>query len=89
MADARLLQQQNKILIVDDEADVAFIMSMVLEENGFQVDSHTDPISASRNFRDGIYHLVIMDIKMPGVDGFHFYQKIRRTDSQNMFFNCK
>jgi len=35
-----------------------------------------------KNFRGGIYDLVILDIKMREVDGFQFYQKIRRTDSR-------
>jgi DNA-binding response OmpR family regulator len=82
MADSRLLQQQNRILIIDDETDIAIIMRMVLEQNGFQVDSYTDPALAFQNFRDGLYDLVILDIKMPEVDGFHFYQRIRRTDSR-------
>jgi len=77
-----LLQQQNRILIIDDEPDIAIMLRMVLEQSGFEVDSYTDPISAYHNFRDAIYDLVILDIKMPEVDGFHFYQKIRRKDSR-------
>ena len=47
-------------------------MRMVLEQNGFQVDSYTDPVSASQNFRNGLYDLVILDIKMPELMDFTF-----------------
>jgi DNA-binding response OmpR family regulator len=38
-------------------------------------------VLAFENFRDGQYDLVLLDIKMPEVDGFHLYQKIRKIDS--------
>jgi DNA-binding response OmpR family regulator len=75
-------QQQKRILIIDDEEDIADILRMTLEYNGFNTDTHTDPVLAYRNFRDGQYDLVILDIKMPDVDGFNLYQKIRRTDGK-------
>ena len=74
-------QQQRRILIIDDDPDIAIILRMVLEDNGFKTDSYTDPELAYKNFRDGFYDLILLDIKMPVVDGFHFYQKIRETDS--------
>jgi PleD family two-component response regulator len=36
-------QQQKRILIVDDDPDIAIILRMVLEDNGFKTDSYTDP----------------------------------------------
>lgn len=55
---------------------------MVLEYNGFKTDSYTDPVLAHKNFRNGQYDLAILDIKMPEIDGFHLYQKIRQTDNR-------
>jgi DNA-binding response OmpR family regulator len=74
--------QQKRILIIDDEEDIADILRMTLEYNGFNTDTYTDPGLAYRNFRDGQYDLVILDVKMPEVDGFNLYQKIRRTDGK-------
>ena len=71
-----------KILIIDDEADVTLTLRMALEQNGFKTDSYDDSTVAYRNFRPGVYDLVILDIKMPIVDGFQLYQKITRTDSR-------
>jgi DNA-binding response OmpR family regulator len=75
-------QQQKRILIIDDEQDIAMILRMTLEQYGFKTDIYVDPILAFENFRRGQYDLVILDIKMPEVDGFHLYKKIKRIDSR-------
>ena len=71
-----------KILIIDDEPDVVLTLRMALEQNGFRTDSCSDPTLAYKNFRAGVYDLVLLDIKMPNVDGFQLYQKIKRTDNR-------
>jgi DNA-binding response OmpR family regulator len=55
---------------------------MALEDSGYEVGSYTDPVLAYKSFREGLYDLVILDIKMPMVDGFLLYQKIKTTDSK-------
>jgi DNA-binding response OmpR family regulator len=69
-----------KLLIVDDESDITFTIKNILEDNGFQVDSFTDSISALDNYQNNFYDLVILDIKMPKIDGFQLYTKIREQD---------
>jgi DNA-binding response OmpR family regulator len=54
----------------------------MLQQNGFRTETYDDPVTAYKNFRDGVYDLVLLDIKMPIVDGFLLYQKIRRTDKR-------
>jgi two-component system response regulator ChvI len=71
-----------RILIIDDEPDIILTLRMALEQNGFRTDSYSDSILAYKNFRAGVYDLVLLDIKMPNVDGFQLYQKIKRTDSR-------
>src|SRR5581483_1775059 len=75
-------QQQKRILIIDDDPDIAIILRVVLKYKGFKTDSYTDPELAYKNFRDGFYDLILLDIKIPELDGFHFYQKIRETDGR-------
>ena len=75
-------QQQKRILIIDDEQDIAMILRMTLEQYGFKTDIYVDPILAQEKFRSDQYDLVILDIKMPEVDGFHLYKKIKRIDSR-------
>ena len=71
-----------RVLIIDDEPDIILTLRMALEQNGFRIDSYSDSILAYKNFRAGVYDLVLLDIKMPNVDGFQLYQKIKRTDSR-------
>jgi len=76
--------QQKRILIVDDEEDIAIILQMTLEQYGYKTDTYTDPVLAyqQESFRSGQYDLVILDIKMPEVDGFNLYRKIKATDGK-------
>ncbi|HET9806950.1 MAG TPA: response regulator [Nitrososphaeraceae archaeon] len=69
-----------KLLIIDDESDIIFTIKSSMEENDFKVDSFTDTISALDNYQINFYDLVILDIKMPKMDGFQLYMKIREKD---------
>jgi DNA-binding response OmpR family regulator len=71
-----------RILVVDDEADVCVGLEKVLDDNGFTVDSYEDPVLAGENFKAGLYDLVILDIKMPELNGFELYRKIKRLDKK-------
>ena len=71
-----------RILVVDDEHDVNLTIRIVLEENGFKVDSFTDASRALENFTAALYDLVILDVKLPGMDGFSLYEKIKKLDDK-------
>jgi DNA-binding response OmpR family regulator len=70
--------------VVDDEPDVIFTLKIVLEENGFKVDTFTDPLVALENFREeaGQYDIIILDIKMPNMNGFELYRQIKKIDDK-------
>jgi CheY-like chemotaxis protein len=69
-----------KILLVDDEPDVTYTIKNILEDNEYNVDSFNDPILALNYYKVNFYALVILDIKMPKMDGFELYNKIREKD---------
>lgn len=72
-----------RILLVDDEPDITFTLKMGLEyKGGFEVDTFNDPQEAISQFRPGYYNLLISDIKMPNLNGFEFYSKIRKLDDK-------
>ena len=73
---------KNRILIVDDEGDVNLLFKMVLEDNGYKVDTFNDPIAALQNFTTGSYDLSLLDMVMPKMNGFELYQKIRMLDDK-------
>ena len=73
---------KNRILIVDDEDDINLLFKMVLEDNGFKVDTFNDPVVALQNFTAGSYDLLILDMLMPNMNGFELYQKMRMLDDK-------
>ena len=73
-----------RVLLVDDEPDLNLTLKITLEENGFKVDSFTDPLSALENYKEeaGMYDLLILDMKMPQMNGFELYRQIRKIDDK-------
>ena len=71
-----------KILLVDNEVDITYALTNALENYGFKVDSFNDPFLALDYYQINFYDLIILDIKMPKMDGFELYNKIREKDPQ-------
>jgi len=69
-----------RILLVDDERDVCFTFKEGLEDSRFITDTYINPVSALNNFKPHIYDLVILDIKMPAMNGFELYKEIKKID---------
>jgi DNA-binding response OmpR family regulator len=74
-------ERRIRILAVDDESDLTMLFRMSLEHYGFEVDTFNDPQEALSKFKPGSYDLVILDIKMPKMDGFELYHKIKKKDN--------
>jgi len=75
-----MINEKNKILLVDNEVDIAYTLSSVLQDNGFESDAFTDPVLALTSYKANFYDLIILDIKMPVMDGFELCRKIREID---------
>lgn len=71
-----------RILVVDDEVDITLSIKTVLEGDQFQVDSFNDPVAAFNSFKAGFYDLLILDIKMPKMNGFQLYREIKNIDDK-------
>ena len=75
-------QGSSRLLLVDDEPDVIFTFKKGLEAHGFVVDAFNDPVLALSNFKPGVYGLLLLDVKMPQINGFELYEKIKKIDSE-------
>jgi DNA-binding response OmpR family regulator len=71
-----------KILLVDNEADITYALENTLDNYGFSIDSFNDSMLALNSYKSNFYDLVILDIKMPKMDGFELYNKIKEKDSK-------
>jgi len=71
-----------RLLIVDDEHDVANALEAGLKKSGFAVDVFYDPLKALASFTPGAYDLIISDIKMPKMNGFEMVYEMKKIDSE-------
>jgi two-component system, OmpR family, response regulator ChvI len=69
-----------RILLVDDEQDIVYVITLALKRAGFAVDSHTDPKEALSSFQPGDYGLALLDIRMPGINGFELAKELKKID---------
>jgi DNA-binding response OmpR family regulator len=69
-----------RIMVVDDESDLTLFYRMSLEYHGFEVEAFNDPKKALSNFKPDYYDLIVLDIKMPDMDGFELYREIKERD---------
>jgi DNA-binding response OmpR family regulator len=74
---------KKRILIVDDDADILTTYKKGLEESGlFEVDTFTDPEETLSNFKNGLYDFLIIDIRLPKMDGFELCDKMKAIDNK-------
>lgn len=72
----------NRILVVDDDSDIALTFRAGLREYGFEVDSFVEPVKALEEYEPAKYDLLLLDIRMPKMDGFELYRRIRKIDDK-------
>lgn len=70
----------SKILIVDDEQNILDILKLVLTSEKYQVDTSLDGFSAVEKVKNNKFDLVLLDIKMPKMDGLEVLEKIMEID---------
>ena len=72
--------QQIRILVVDDEPDNAELFKALLGKEGYVVTTLTDPVRVAQSLKDEDYHLVILDMMMPKMNGTEVLEQIRGFD---------
>ena len=67
-------------MIIDDNKDITNLFSIFLEYNGYIVNAYINPLEAINNFRKNSHDLIVLDLKMPKMDGMTLYHKIKEID---------
>lgn len=70
-----------RVAVVDDEPDITTVLKRGLEHHGFVVDVFNDPQAALANFKPDYYDLMVIDIRMPELNGFDLYRELKKKDA--------
>lgn len=74
-------QVRMKILVVDDDPEICQYMQTLLTGEGHDVAFLTDPTNAVEEIKQNRYHLAVLDLMMPGMDGLELLRRVRKADS--------
>jgi DNA-binding NtrC family response regulator len=80
-----ITSNDKSIVVVDDEPDIVNQIKRFLKSmDGLKVYTFTDPFAALEHFNSGCkdHHIVISDIRMPGMNGYEFVKQVKKTDPQ-------
>lgn len=75
-----------QILIIDDDEDLSFIISEILESYGYSVTCAHDSESAFELLSENTYHLILLDINLPDTTGFELCRELRRISTVPVIF---
>jgi DNA-binding NtrC family response regulator len=70
-----------RVLVVDDDKAICEYMETFLSKDGFEVKTLNDPSGAPEEVKNGGYHLVVLDLMMPKMDGLQVLERIRKVDN--------
>ena len=70
-----------QVLVVDDDKAICEYMETFLTQDGYEVKTMSEPTKVAEEVRKGGYHLVVLDLMMPDMDGMEVLRQIRRMDS--------
>lgn len=75
-----------KVLIVEDEIDLLLSIKKGLTRNGFEVEGFDDPLEALAKFKPNTYDVLLVDIRMPKMNGFELFRAIKKSGDRSIIF---
>ena len=79
----------NRILIVEDEVPIAQLIEMSLARAGYQCEAVNDGCAAADKIEQNNYDLVLLDIMLPGLDGYELLEYLRPMGTPVIFITAK
>ncbi len=70
-----------RVLVVDDDEDICLYLREFLTREGFKVTTVSKPADALMEIREGRHQIVLLDVRLPGVDGVDLLRQVRAIDS--------
>lgn len=80
------MDEKKRILIIDDDSDLAMITSDMLEDYGYNITWAGTSEQAFELMKDNVFHLIILDINLPGTTGFEVCKELRKVSSVPVIF---
>ncbi len=74
------MTKAKSILFIEDEEELLTSITRLLLDNGYKVDAVVDAERALQLLRHSTPDLILADIKLPGIDGFDFFQQIKKEN---------
>ena len=82
------MSDDNRILVVDDDSDVRWMIKKYLEKNNMQVDTADGGEQMRKYFAENIYDVIILDVTMPGEDGLSLARFLRSENYTGGIIMC-
>lgn len=76
----------SRILIVDDNREIREVITILLEGEGFETEEASSGEEALRKIKDGGFDLILLDVMMPGLNGYQTCVEIRKTTNAPILF---
>jgi CheY-like chemotaxis protein len=77
-----------KLLVVDDEENIRILFKEELEEEGYQIELASNGLEAIEKTKESNFDLIILDIKMPGMDGIQALNAIKNVNKDQPVILC-
>jgi CheY-like chemotaxis protein len=77
-----------RILLVDDEKHIRLLFKEVLEEEGYLIDLASDGFEALEKLKNQSFAIVVLDLRMPDMDGIETLTEIKRLNSDQRVVLC-
>jgi chemosensory pili system protein ChpA (sensor histidine kinase/response regulator) len=78
-ADAQLVEERKRALVVDDDDPIRTMLSKIIERQDFDVDTARDGVEAIEKLDADDYSVLLLDLMMPRVDGYGVLQHLKAT----------